>query len=81
MRESSELDADPRRRERLAELRDLGADLVQLVASSATESTWSIHAAIGSMSFSRMPRDVIDGVPMRRPDGSNGLRGSNGIVL
>ena len=41
----------------------------------------SIHAAICAISGSRMPRDVTDGVPRRRPDGSNGLRGSNGTVL
>jgi len=28
-----------------------------------------------------MPREVTDGVPIRRPLGSNGLRGSNGIVF
>jgi PhnB protein len=50
-------------------------------SSAALATAWSIHAAMGAMSRSFMPRDVIDGVPMRIPLGSKGLRVSNGIVL
>ena len=41
----------------------------------------SIQAAIEVMCSSRRPRVVMAGVPIRRPDGSNGLRWSNGTVL
>src|SRR6266702_3802026 len=39
------------------------------------------QAVRGVMCSSRRPRVVIAGVPIRRPDGSNGLRWSNGTVL
>ncbi len=41
----------------------------------------SIQAAIWPMCPSVSPRVVIAGVPMRMPEGSNGLRVSNGTVL
>ncbi len=52
-----------------------------LASSAAAATARSIHAAILGISLSGMPRDVTDGVPMRIPLGSNGLRGSNGTVL
>ena len=48
---------------------------------SAAVTTSSIQAAICGMCSSRRPRVVIAGVPILSPDGSNGLRGSNGTVL
>src|SRR4029453_5614199 len=50
-------------------------------ASAGALTTRSIHAAICFISGSFMPRLVTLGVPSRIPDGSNGLRGSNGTVL
>ena len=44
-------------------------------------STSVIHLAICRISASFMPRVVSAGVPMRMPDGSSGLRGSNGIMF
>jgi hypothetical protein len=44
-------------------------------------ATASIHAAIWPISATPMPRLVMAGVPRRMPDGSNGLRGSNGTLL
>ena len=41
----------------------------------------SIHAATSTWCSGRSPRVVIADVPRRMPDGSNGLRGSNGTVL
>ena len=40
-----------------------------------------IHLAICLISASFIPRVVSAGVPMRTPDGSSGLRGSNGIMF
>jgi hypothetical protein len=53
-------------------------------ASSPADSaatTASIQPAIRSMSAVVMPREVTAAVPMRMPDGSNGLRGSKGTEL
>ncbi len=49
--------------------------------SRAASTTRSIHPATVAISEARRPREVSDGVPIRRPDGSKGLRGSNGTVL
>src|SRR5690349_24184937 len=50
-------------------------------SSSGADTTRSMKPASACISDAPMPRDVTDGVPMRNPDGSNGLRGSNGIEL
>ena len=55
--------------------------LLASASSSGFATTWSIHSATWRMADSSMLRLVTAGVPSRMPDGSKGLRGSNGTVL
>src|SRR5262249_49496708 len=50
-------------------------------SSSGAERIVSLKPAMRCISAGVMPREVAAGVPRRMPDGSNGLRGSNGTVL
>ena len=70
-------------REAGQQLADLPAIRSMAASSSlaAAVIASSIQAAICGMCSSRRPRVVMAGVPIRIPDGSNGLRGSNGTVL
>ena len=70
-----------RRRIAAAEVADFGGDAVERVAVVDVGDRLVHPAAIWRISSSFMPRVVTDGVPMRRPLGLNGLRGSKGIVL
>src|SRR5579862_4134515 len=57
------------------------AVLASTLASLGAAVTLSIHSAMRSITSVPIPRLVVAGVPMRTPDGSNGLRGSNGMAL
>jgi hypothetical protein len=48
--------------------------IADLIASSIQAATWGICCSVS-------PRVVIDEVPTLSPEGSNGLRVSNGTVL
>jgi len=54
-----------------------GYDLARL----ADRSVGYLWTPSRSQIYKILPRLVTDGVPIRTPDGSNGLRGSNGTVL
>ena len=50
-------------------------------ASSRERNAWAMNEAISVICGSAMPCVVTDGVPMRRPLVTKGLRGSSGIVF
>ena len=75
-------DADPGRRMTCAQLLHLARDLrEQRLVARALRRRASIHSASFTITSFPIPRDVTAGVPMRTPEGSKGLRGSNGTAL
>jgi len=59
------------------EIRSSSASSPRRTASTPRE----IHSAIRSISGSAIPRVVTAGVPSRRPEGSEGFRGSRGTAF